>query len=179
MAMKKSRHLLLINYLVASTEARFLLLEKGYFFTENEIWESLLYEFDLTDIPTEILFKELSTSEIVDIVIKQRSGEGELLGQVSIAESIIPDSLSSDVLIKAIVKSIGEIWEIHKTDIDDFPSLPHAHNYRSGLSLDLRNGLLYKKRKQVEKIRYKDLVSLRGKIAEQYPEIVLPNLEII
>jgi len=77
--------------------------------------------------------------------------------------SIIPDGVIRR-LTEAKIRQKGEVWMIHKNDLDPFPSNPHAHNYESGHTLHLGTGHLFLQRKYVGKIRRKDLRLLRTKI---------------
>ena len=92
---------------------------------------------------------------------------------VHLDESIIPsDTLRS--LYEEQVKFKGEIWVIHKNDIDPFPSSPHAHNYESALKLHLGNGELYYGTDLVGKVARKNFLKLRG----LFKRVQLPELEI-
>jgi hypothetical protein len=72
---------------------------------------------------------------------------------------------------------MGEIWDIHLNDADPFPSNPHAHNVQTRVKLDLSNGDLYrKKRKLEERVRKKDLETLRSLATEK--GVVLPALAV-
>lgn len=68
---------------------------------------------------------------------------------------------TSQILRKALVKSGGVIWVLHKSDADPFPSKPHAHNFEHGLKLDLSDGGLYRKRERTDSISYKQLLEIR------------------
>jgi hypothetical protein len=61
----------------------------------------------------------------------------EHIAIIELEESIIPDGCMRR-LDEVQVKHKNEIWRIHKTDSDPFPSKPHAHNVESDLKLDLR-----------------------------------------
>lgn len=97
----------------------------------------------------------------------------EIIQEIRLEKSILPDGvpIRND---EQIVKSKGEIWEIHKFDKDPFPSNPHAHNKSTGYKLHLGNGELYFSNNKPlgKKISKKDLISLREKIKN----VDLPDL---
>jgi len=85
-------------------------------------------------------------------------GSIQLIGE----DCVFPDGLARSVNEKE-VKVKGQNWSIHKNDADPFPSDPHAHDYETGLKLDLTNGNLYRKRAFVESIPKKKLMAIRTK----------------
>lgn len=85
-----------------------------------------------------------------------------VLATVELDESILPGDLPRRLEEKQ-VKVGGEVWLIHQNDADPFPSRPHAHNKASGVSLDLKTGLLYQKRQHVGQVRKKHLSDLLEK----------------
>jgi hypothetical protein len=46
-------------------------------------------------------------------------------------------------LTEKIVKRNGYVWQFHKTDTDQWPSLLHAHDYEKNLALDALSGDIY------------------------------------
>ena len=70
----------------------------------------------------------------------------------------------------------GKLWEILSHPSDPFPSDPCAHNETEDLALDLATGSLYHDRQYVHKLFRKDLTAIRGRIAEKYLGLVLPDL---
>ncbi len=72
------------------------------------------------------------------------------------------------------VKNQGQIWRIHKSDIDPFPSNPHAHNLEKKLTLDLSTGDLYIKRRLAGKMKKNDLIAIRSMLKNISP----PELKI-
>lgn len=173
------REKLLTDYLKNSEDALILLQGQGFTFLDSSfIWQILIYELDHHDIPTEVLFHNLSTDDIV-IHIKNYFDENGLpVKNISLDSSIIPENISND-LIKAQVKLKGEIWTIHKNDKDTFPSQPHAHNYDRQYKLHLGNGRLYRKKNLIDKIKNKELLILRELITQKIPNINLPKYESI
>lgn len=92
---------------------------------------------------------------------------GEVLVSIELYgdECILPKGIPVHLYEKQI-KVKGQIWELHKNDADPFPSDPHAHNYETGLKLDLSNGNLYKKKKYTDSITKKTLLLIRDKFTE-------------
>lgn len=89
----------------------------------------------------------------------------ELLGVINLDHSPIPDGCLR-ALSEVTIKRDGEVWRIHKSDADPFPSNPHAHNLESGLKLDLRNGRLWLGTKHTgDSVSKKDLLTIREKAA--------------
>jgi hypothetical protein len=101
----------------------------------------------------------------------QTIGQIELIGD----DCVFPDNIPANIY-EAEIKIKGQIWIIHKNDVDPFPSDPHAHNYETGLKLDLSNGFLYRKKEFVESINKKKLVAIREKCSDK--NIVLPTLTV-
>jgi hypothetical protein len=87
----------------------------------------------------------------------------ELLEQIELAESILPDGVVRR-LTEERIKQGGEIWHVYRNDADPWPSDPHAHNYASGHKLHLGTGGLFIGKKQVGRIDKKNLISLRKRI---------------
>lgn len=166
----------LLTYLSRAEEAERLLKEKGLHYANGSfIWQILQIEYNLTDIPTEVLFKDLTVSDIVAVIVKHKYLYGEPLGQVEVDKSILLEGLD-DSLIKAHLKFKGEIWVIHKNDKDTFPSNPHAHNYESNVKLHLGNGELYRTKELCGQVRKKELIALRDLIKTRLPSLDLPQL---
>jgi hypothetical protein len=65
-----------------------------------------------------------------------------IIAEVELEYSPIPDGCPRR-LDEVTIKGDGQVWRIHKSDVDPFPSDPHAHNPESGLKLDLSNGDLF------------------------------------
>lgn len=125
--------------------------------------------------PDKLLDKQLSTDEIVGLLTACDFSidRPELLMEVTLDESIIPDNVPRSLTEKT-VKVKGEVWRVHKNDADPWPSSPHAHNYEAGLKLHLGSGELYDRhRKSVGNIGRKKLKAVRGKLGD----ITLPPLE--
>ena len=96
----------------------------------------------------------------------------EVLAVAEFDESIIPEGTERS-LFEEKVKHKGEIWFIHKYDVDPFPSNPHGHNHESNLKLHLGNGNLYMGKRVVGTLSRKNFEGLREKVKH----IDLPPLE--
>ncbi|MDO6420856.1 hypothetical protein [Saccharophagus degradans] len=105
---------------------------------------------------------------------KKYQGAGkEILQKVYSDDSIFPDDFQIK-MEKKNIKVRGQVWVVHLSDADPFPSSPHAHNYDENVVMHLGNGKLYRKRKYVGKSKTKHFLELRGKINH----VELPPLEI-
>ncbi|MBN8457276.1 MAG: hypothetical protein J0M04_05485 [Verrucomicrobia bacterium] len=115
----------------------------------------------------DLLYGELPTVEtaihLLSAVEWEDVGQIIVLETVALDSSILPEGIER-LITEETVKHKGEQWVIHANDADPFPSNPHAHNYDSGLKLDLGTGALYRKRTHVDSVRCKDLKLLRDKI---------------
>jgi hypothetical protein len=167
----------LISYLSNSKEAEEILKGEGLPHADSSfIWQLLQAEFNCTDIPTQILFKDLSVIQIVEIVLKHKELYGQPICEIILEESIIPSGFD-DSLIKAYLKFKGDKWIVHKNDQDTFPSNPHAHNYDTNTKLHLGSGQLFRAKTVCGQIKTKDLISLRQLIQQRLPSIALPKLK--
>ncbi|RNE70745.1 hypothetical protein [Vibrio cholerae] len=88
-------------------------------------------------------------------------------------ESLLPLEFQNS-LEKKKYRVNGEVWVVHKNDVDPFPSSPHAHNYDENIVMHLGNGRLYRKRDYVGTARTKQFLALRNLINN----VDLPPLEI-
>jgi hypothetical protein len=87
-----------------------------------------------------------------------------ILAEFTECEPLIPLGIPR-LLTEQTVKVKGEIWRVHKNDADGFPSIPHAHNYDTGVVLDLGNGTMYdRNRNQIGTLSCKKLLLIRGKL---------------
>ncbi|MGH8322062.1 MAG: hypothetical protein ACRESX_00115 [Gammaproteobacteria bacterium] len=85
----------------------------------------------------------------------------EFIEEVEFEHSPIPADCMR-MLLEETIKRDGQIWRVHKSDADLFPSNPHAHNIESGLTLCLSTGKLYMQRTDTGKsISKKDLEFVR------------------
>jgi hypothetical protein len=99
------------------------------------------------DLPgTEFLpEKELSATQIVAALEGYKFPR--ILERIETAEPFLPSVVLSR-LDEERRRQRGEIWELHKTDVDVWPSDPYAHNVKTGYKLDFRTGDLYDPRKK-------------------------------
>ena len=92
---------------------------------------------------------------------------------VVMEESVIPSN-AFRMLLEEQVRFKGEVWTIHKNDPDPFPSVPHAHNYESGLKMHMGIGELFWGTQLVGKIRKKKFIEIR----KRFTKVKLPELTI-
>ncbi|HGF5057910.1 TPA: hypothetical protein ACF31P_004630 [Vibrio parahaemolyticus] len=96
-----------------------------------------------------------------------------IIQKVISEETLIPSGVEV-VLEKKKYRVKGEVWVVHKNDVDPFPSSPHAHNYDQNLVIHLGNGRMYRKRDYVATAKKKQFLALR----QQIDNVELPPLEI-
>lgn len=138
-------------------DALFLLLADE----KNLEWKGDLWNIDST-------FEELqSLLSAFDFGILKKTVE---TGDENIPEEYISKN-------KVRIKEKGQIWVIHKNDLDPIPSNPHAHNVESNIKLDLSNGDCFIRKQWKFNIGKKQLLSIREK-AEKVFEGNLPELRI-
>lgn len=167
----------LMSYLSNAKEAENILKSKGLLFANASfIWQVLQIEFGCTEIPTEILYKDLTINTIVEKILNNIELYGQPVCEIIIDESILPDEINNS-LIKAYLKFKGEIWVIHQNDKDNFPSNPHAHNYDANTKLHLGTGGLYRGKIICGGVKQKDLIALRELIKKRLTSIKLPELK--
>jgi hypothetical protein len=159
----------LIAYIEASQEARGVL--------------STLYALDLTDMdiqtalaetldipgnpPLGVLDRNLTVSDIVQLLKSYdfKRLHPDVLAEVIVEEAMIPAHIPR-LLTEKTVKIKGEVWRIHKSDADPFPSIPHAHNYETGVVLHLGTGEMYgRDRRLIGKLDCKKLLRLRAELS--------------
>lgn len=145
---KKAIATLKINFEIDINELEFQL----------KIAKCLGYErFDSINIATH----NLTTEELLDLYF----GKDVIIIRIDLSESILPQGTFGS-LYEQIVKSKGEIWDVHKYDSDPLPSNPHAHNKETGHKLHLGNGELYDATNNPlnKSIKKKALLDIRNKI---------------
>ncbi|WP_391087842.1 hypothetical protein [Vibrio sp. NH-UV-68] len=96
-----------------------------------------------------------------------------IIQKVISKETLIPSGVPV-VIEKKKYRVKGEVWVVHKNDVDPFPSSPHAHNYDQNLVMHLGNGRMYRKRNYVATAKKKQFLALR----QQIDCVTLPPLEI-
>jgi hypothetical protein len=168
---------LLVTYLTNSAEALLELHKSGFSFVdESFIWQVLIDNFEYWNVPSKVLFHNLTKNEIILHLKNYIQNNGIIIESILFDDSIVPHEYDNEI-IKAEIKDDGEIWTIHKNDKDTFPSNPHAHNYDKHYKLHLGNGKLYRKKNCIGSINKKNLLILRQKISENIKNIKLPKYE--
>lgn len=143
----------------------------------EEIEEKLNRVVETKSLLEELVGKEVdldSADSIISCLSQQFIGKLPIIiSKVSSDETLIPSEVPV-VLQKKKYRVKGEVWVVHKNDVDPFPSSPHAHNYDQNLVMHLGNGNLYRKRDFIATAKKKQFLALR----EQINNVELPPLEI-
>ena len=159
----------LLAYIQASNHAQAVLSQyQGIAITGGDIQSALCEKLEIEDEnAVELIHKDLTGEVIVDHLraFNFEKYHPEILGEIELDEPILPEG-TVKLLTEQTVKVKGEIWQVHKNDADPFPSIPHAHNYASGLSLHLGTGELFKKRDKVTQLQCKKLLAIREKLTK-------------
>ncbi|MCT0216880.1 hypothetical protein KQ298_11170 [Synechococcus sp. CS-1330] len=156
------------EYINASTSACAVLRQiHGLDLDASDIQSALI---DLLEIQEDSLFRLLDYRLTeTEIIVKLKcydfkQHKPEILAEFTEREPLIPSGIPR-LLTERTVKVKGEIWRVHTNDADGFPSIPHAHNYETGVVLDLGNGAMYdRNRNQIRKLSCKKLLLIRGKL---------------
>lgn len=156
----------LIAYIEASQSARAVLSElHGLDLTGADIQSALVEVLAIPENPPlGVLDKGLTASQIIDTLRSFNFDKlhPEILAEFTEDEPLVPQSIPR-LLTEQTVKVKGEVWRVHKNDADPFPSVPHAHNYESGVVLDLGSGDMFdRNRKCIGAIGCKKLLRIRG-----------------
>lgn len=161
-----------INRLLAASKEAAVELTKthGQVRTPEDVRQALVAILAVDD-EIALLDRDLSTDDMVRVLHGFSFEKPEVLAEVEFEKSIIPENVPI-ALREAVAKHRNEIWVVHKYDADPFPSNPHAHNELNGLKLHLGTGELFSRRRRLGKIRRKDLLAIRSKLAG----IMLPAL---
>jgi hypothetical protein len=167
----------LIAYISASSSARAVLSEiHGLELNAFDIQSALEQVLDIHENPPlGLLDKGLSSSQIVEELnsFDFKKFKSEILAELIEEEPLIPENIPR-LLTEQTIKTKGEIWQIHKSDVDAFPSVPHAHNYETGVVLHLGSGDMYdRNRIKIGAVGCKKLLLIRGKLKG----ISLPNTQ--
>jgi hypothetical protein len=157
------------SFIAASEAARTTLSEKSGLALKSIDIQTALYEV-LNISPAnhwELLDRRFTSSQILDHlkVFNFKKLKPELLAEIVLEEPILPENIPRN-LNEETIKIKGEVWRIHKNDVDPFPSSPHAHNYESGIVLHLGTGEMFSSanKKSVGSIGCKKLMRLRGEL---------------
>lgn len=166
----------LINSFIVEgeTAARVLAARRALPIELVHVENALVETLSLSE-PTDLLDFELTRHEIVSVLsaFDFRAYFPVLLAEIAFRNSIIPASVPTHCQ-EQTVRRHGEVWRVHRTDSNSFPSNPHAHNLDSGLKLHLGTGQLFRKKFLVGRIRLKDLLAILG----QLTGFALPPLAI-
>lgn len=157
----------LISYIKEATIARATLSQlKGVELESIEIQIALCEKLNLNSTQyIELLNKSLTSEKMIDLLRDYTFLKPEVIGEIELEESILPEG-TPKLLTEQTIKVKGEIWVIHKSDADPFPSTPHAHNYASGVSLHLGTGEFFKKRESRGYLDCKKLNIIRDKVKQ-------------
>lgn len=149
-----------INHLLreATSAADRLSDARGELVEYRDVLDALVDELKL-DGQSDLLERSL-TAESIEHLLEHydfNKLHPVLLCEVVLDHSILP-ARTTRRLTEVTVRAKGEVWRIHKSDADPFPSDPHAHNLETNLKLDMKTGDLYRgTQKQDHKISKKDL----------------------
>jgi hypothetical protein len=158
----------LVAYIAASGAARVILAELNDLeLTALDVQNALAEVLNVTgNPPRKLVENELTTAEIVELLrdFDFHKIHPKFLAEVVLDEPVLPNLPL--LLTEKTVKLSGEVWRIHKNDVDPFPSVPHAHNYAAGVVLHLGTGEIFdtRNRKLLGKIGCKNLLRLRGEL---------------
>jgi hypothetical protein len=155
----------LITYINEATIAKATLSQlKGIDLESIEIQIALCEKLNLQSTQhIELLDKNLTSGQMIGLLRDYAFTKPDVIGEIELDESILPLGIPK-LLTEQTIKAKGEIWVIHKSDADPFPSTPHAHNYASGVSLDLGTGEFFKKRESRGFLDCKMLRIIREKV---------------
>ena len=130
---------------------------------EVEMYLVLYYGLNYNQHDKHIILsdKQLTDDDIVQIALSEKKN---VLTHFTLEAKILPEHACEDLLKKAQIKVKGDIWIIHKGDVDPFPSKPHAHNYNENIKVHLGNGELYRKKDNVGKLERKKYRRLIGEV---------------
>lgn len=136
----------------------------GYRVESLKIQLALCEVFKIDSMDTLALLNlNISHQEIVENL--KNYNFSEIICEFELEESILPEGTIS-LLTEQSIRSKGEIWRVHKNDLDPFPSSPHAHNCNSGFSLHLGTGEFFDKRTSKGFLNCKKLKIIREKISD-------------
>lgn len=124
--------------------------------------------------PENICMMGLPLEELIRLLEDYPFEAPVILGEIDDPAIEVPGSIRR--IYAALTKVAGTEWEILRNDKNPFPSNPCAHNEVEDITMDLSAGGLFHDGAFVSRLRKKDLVNFRAKIAEKYPDIDLPPL---
>lgn len=167
----------LISYIEACRITQGALSElQGFEISSLDIQAALAEVLNIPDNPPiGVLNQGLDAEKIIShlCTFDFRKFHPDVIAEFITEESLIPEHIPR-LLTEKTVKVKGEVWHIHKNDVDPFPSVPHAHNYESGVRLHLGSGEMFdKNRKPIGNIGCKKLLRVRSKLSS----LTLPTSE--
>ncbi len=122
-----------------------------------------------------VITHELNCDEMLDILSKHVFESFELICEIQIPETFIPSSFPI-LLEEKRLKYKGHILQVYKTDVDLWPSNPHAHSISHDWKVHLGNGKCFDKNKNhIYTFKKDDLLYIREKIVVHGDP---PNLEV-
>lgn len=165
----------LTAYIEASQSARAVLSElHGLELNDTDIQAALVEVLEIpAESPLGVLDRGLTATQIVETLrtFNFKKLHPEILSEFTEDQPLVPEGIPR-LLTEQTIKVKGEVWRVHKNDADPFPSIPHAHNYESGMVLHLGSGEMFDRNRQsVGFIVCKKLVRIRGELsAFELPE---------
>ncbi|UFX42023.1 hypothetical protein HAP47_0022350 [Bradyrhizobium sp. 41S5] len=96
------------------------------------------------------------------------------LGDIRIVDGLGRELMQKDYRVG------GEVWRVHKYDVDPFPSRPHAHcvggrDRHIGLKLHLGTAALFKGNEPIGRKLHRDhFLRLCEIVSRKFPDIALP-----
>jgi hypothetical protein len=163
------------GYQNAEDEGKKKLEQAGLYYKKPSIWQVLIEHFQNYDVPTDVLFENLTGERIFDIVSQYYTRNGRPMEVIDVEVSEYVQVVSEGKIEKAQIRSNGCCWVIHRNDQDTFPSNPHAHDYDNNVKLDLGSGMIYRKKDPYKKMSKKELMTLRNLIRAKLPDLPLPE----
>ena len=133
--------------------------------SDIELQTLLAFEFGYSiNDHSKILAHKLNKQNIIDIY---NSSGFVKLDEFTTFKTFLPEGTPGRLDEEKIKKS-GEIWIVHKTDKDPFPSNPHAHNVQTGHKFHIGNGKLFNRHNKPlnKQISKKDLKFIRNRLSK-------------
>lgn len=152
--------------------AQILSEERGTRVTADDAEDALIALLNIEN-PVDLLNRDWTPAEIAHALSEFDFAQLKPIAIVELETPILPRGVRR-LLDEVKVKVRGEVWCIHKNDLDPFPSSPHAHNYDSGHKMHLGTGELYLGTKLIGKISRRHLLGLR-----QRPELANVQMPVL
>jgi hypothetical protein len=106
------------------------------------------------------------------------AGDGAVA--VNLGEGVFYETADGRVMVQKDYRVAGEVWQVHKSDADPFPSRPHAHCVGGkqrfiGLKLHLGTRQLWDGSRAMDLfLPKKPFARLINMIQPKFPDIILP-----